>query len=230
MKRVLELFSLVMLTITLTGCVNTATSSIIPSVESIKENIVDSGNTVEEARAKLGTPALIATAKDGSQIMAFSICTGFHRNFGRNVGKSLVTLGLGSKTHPFVVKTSYITFKEGRAANAEFMGWSYITKNRFTFWNEAEHVLSEEELNTPLNLSIDDIYELYCKDVSAKMNIPVNEISSDIREKEFPFINVHGHIINGFYQNHKQELFESIVYDPKAEPGDGSRFKEFFRF
>ncbi|MGN0901748.1 MAG: hypothetical protein ACI4M9_00555 [Succinivibrio sp.] len=230
MKKLFALFTLLILSLTLTGCVNTTSSTVVPSLKDIKEKVVDTSDTIEEARAKLGTPSIIAIKDDSTQVQAFSFTTGMHRNFGKNFGKSLLTLGFGSQTHPVILKTAYITFVDGKADNVKFVGYSYITKNRMTFWNEAEHELTEEEINSPLNYTVDDIYELYYKDKAAELNVPVKELPSDVKAKEFPFYNIHGHICLGFDKYFKLKEFKTFIPDPDALENDGSRIKEILKF
>ncbi|MGN0915087.1 MAG: hypothetical protein ACI4NE_01865 [Succinivibrio sp.] len=230
MKKLFALFTLLILSLTLTGCVNTTSSSVVPSLQDIKEKVVDTGDTIEVARAKLGTPSIIAVKNDTTQVLAFSFTNGMFSNFGKNFAKGFFTLGLGSKTNPVVIKTAYITFVDGKAENVKFAGYSYITKNRITFWNEAEHELTEEEINSPLNFTIDEIYELYYKDKAAELNVPVNELPSDVKDKEFPFYNIHGHVCLGFDKYFKLKEFQNFIADPEALENDGSRIKEILKF
>lgn len=137
--------------------------------------------TLEQLRAYLGTPTLIAVAEeDGHTIVGYGL-TGHSRwgSYGRAMGKNALTLGLGSKSYEYTVKT--VLFKldaDNKVIDYKKTGVSYVTKKRFTLWNECERKLTQQEINSPANYGVDEICQIYAEEVAAKKGIPVSEVDT----------------------------------------------------
>lgn len=223
-KRLLILASAVVF---LNGC---ATSSMKNSYDGFDVSKIDpfikvNQTTAAELREMLGTPAMTATDANGNRIMAFTLVGNRPGGaFGRNVGKSALTLGLGADVWEQTAKN--VIFKlddKGVVIDYKTNGWAWLQKHRFTFWNECDRKLSPAEMRTALNYTVKEIQTTYAQAAAAEKNIPVEDV--DMGE-EFEWCNIPCHTARGAVEAYGK--LTNIEQSVKAEPNDGSRFTMIF--
>lgn len=181
--------------------------------------------TLSELRGYLGTPTLIGKAEDGSKIVAFALVGNREGGaYGRNVGKGMLTLGLGSKTWEATAKSAIFKLDANDVVvDYKKDGWSFLMKHRFTYWIECDRRLSAQELNEPLNYTVDEVCKKYAEHVAATEGIELGQV--DIG-KEFEWCNLPCHTLRDA-QNAFGKLTEvnSLVDEL---PGDGEKIDLVF--
>ncbi|MDO4936432.1 MAG: hypothetical protein Q4E62_00780 [Sutterellaceae bacterium] len=145
--------------------------------------------TLSEVRALLGTPTLMAKAEDGNTVVGYGLAgNNYWSGFGRSLGKGALTLGLGANSYEYTVKAVLFKFDaDNKVIDYKKGGASYITKHRFTYWNECERKLTQEEINSPTNYPIEEVCKVYAQEVAAKKGIRVDEVDID---EEFEWCNI----------------------------------------
>lgn len=207
----------------LTGCVNSTVQSKTVNVTKIEQNVTKNQTTLSDLRAMLGTPFVIGkTHDDHKKVAGFMLRTSTWASAGKNIAKSMFTLGLGSKSTPFVIKNAIFKFDDNDVVtDYKFNGYSYISKNRITFWNEAQRELTDAELRSEISYTEDEIYDKYLESVAKEKGVAVSDLDSDVKGKEFKFCNIYCQGINGALKAFGN--FDIIDGDPAAEPNDGSK-------
>ncbi len=207
----------------LTGCVNSTVQSKPVSVTKIEQNVTKNQTTLSDLRAMLGTPFVIGkTNDDHKKVAGFMLRTSAWVNMGKNFAKSMFTLGLGAKVRQYLEKNAVFKLDDNDVViDYKFNGYSYITKQRMTFWNEAERELTDEELKSDVSYNVDETYDKYLESVAKEKGVAVSDLDSDIKEKEFPFCNFACHGVKGV--NKAFGPFEITDVDPVKEPNDGSK-------
>lgn len=216
---------LALASVLLTGCASIQKSYDGHDLSRIDPYVEKNKTTYREMRGLLGTPTLTAKTKDGDFVAGWALVGNRPGGaFGRNVGKGMLTLGFGSKTNEATVKNVIVRFADdGTVADVRKSGWSYLQKHRITYWLECERPLTEAELNTPLNYTVDEICEVYANEVAAKENIPVDEVDTG---KETDFCNIPCHTRRDAVSAFGPLVEVDQLVD--AEEGDGARFAEIF--
>lgn len=182
--------------------------------------------TLQDVRALLGTPTTMATArKDGARVVGYGI-SGHNAwgSFGRNFGKSAMTLGLGAQTYEYTIKN--VLFKinaDGVVTDYRKNGASYVTKQRFTFWNECEREMTDEEVNSPVYYGQPQICSLYASETAAREGIAAKDVDTG---REFTFCNIPCQVQRGLVRAFGE--IEDATNLVPAEPNDGSRSAEIF--
>lgn len=208
--------------ITLAGCASVQKSYDGYDASKVDQYIIPNQTTLAEARAYLGTPTLTAVAvEDNSKVVGWTLAG--HNSAGafmRAWGKNLATAGLGAKSHEFTVKSILVKLND-RDIVTEYKkyGASYITKSRFSLWNECERELTDEEINSPVVYRISEVCPKYAAEIAAKEGIKPEEV--DI-EKEFKHCNLPCQTARGALKHFgKLKNFTALVDE---EEGDGSKF------
>ena len=205
----------------LSGC-----SSVRNASDGFDASIVDpyvtlNATTEADVRALLGTPTVEGVlAEDGSRVFGYGITT---QNkgavFARNLGKSALTLGLGSDKREFTQKN--ILFKvnaDGVVVDYKKTGVSYLLMHRFTVWNECERCLSDEEVNSPVRYSDIDICNTYAAEMAAKKGIKIEDV--DLGE-EYEGCNIPCQTTRDLAKTFgKLKSYDQLVDE---KPGDGSK-------
>ncbi len=183
----------------LTGCANRTNVDIFPDLTQTDNLITKGESTTQDVREIFGAPTFIGTTKsDGKTIYGYSIDSqSLADNFGANFGKSLLTLGLGSKTYPKTVKSVYFKFNNEKVEDIKYLGYAYIMKVRLTTWVEAYNELTEAEYKSPKTYSIDEIYDMYKRKLAAKKGVDVSQITdeelyAETKEYRFLYLNING--------------------------------------
>ena len=207
----------------LTGCVNSTVQSKTVNVTKMERNVTKNQTTRADLRAMLGTPFVIGkTRDDHKKVAGFMLRTSTWTNAGKNIAKSMFTLGLGSKSTPFVIKNAIFKFDDNDVVtDYKFNGYSYVAKNRITFWNEAQRELTDEELRSEVSYTVDQTYDKYLESVAKEKGVAVSDLDSDVKEREFPFCNIYCQGINGALKAFGN--FDITDGDPAKEPNDGSK-------
>ena len=114
----------------LTGCVNSTVQSKTVNVTKIERNVTKNQTTLADLRAMLGTPFVIGkTSDDHKKVDGFMLRTSTWTNAGKNIAKSMFTLGLVSKSTPFVIKNAIFKFDDNDVVtDYKFNGYSYVAK------------------------------------------------------------------------------------------------------
>lgn len=181
--------------------------------------------TLDEVRALLGTPTLLAKAEDGNTVAGFALLGSRPGGaYGRNVGKGLLTFGLGSKTYEYTQKNVLFKFdSENKVTDYQKNGWSYLWKARALLWVECERQLTEAEMNQPINYTVDEICQVYAEEVAAKKGIDVSEVDTG---EEFEACNIACHTERDATE--KFGKLSEVTKLVEKKEGDGQKFELIF--
>ena len=215
------LASAVMAAAVLSGCSSVTVDYDGHDASRADQFIIPGKTTVTEARAYLGTPTVTAVCKaDGEKVYGWALAG--HNTAGaimRGMGKGMVTLGLGAQSSEYTVKNILVKVNaDGVVTDYKKNGASYITKDRFTFWNECERNLTDEEVNSPIVYRISEVCPKYAAEVAAKEGIKVEDVDTG---KEFEWCNIPCQTRRGVVRAFGEisEMNDLV----KAEEGDGSK-------
>ncbi len=174
----------------LSGCASVSVDSAGKDLSKLDTHIQLNQTTLSDVRAFLGTPTTIATTEINNEKVVGYALAGHNTAavFARNFGKSAATLGFGAKSREYTVKNIYFKLDNNDVVvDYKKSGVSYITKNRFTFWNECERKLTDSEVQLPVYYNREEICSLYAQDVAKKEGIAESEVDTG---KEFEFCNL----------------------------------------
>lgn len=134
-------------------------------------------------------------------------------------GKNLATAGLGAKSREYTVKSILVKLNDQDVVTEyKKYGAAYITKQRFSYWNECEHELTDAEINSPVVYRISEVCPKYAEEIAAKEGIKPEAV--DIG-KEFEHCNMPCQTTRGAVR-HFGEL-KNITTVVDSETGDGSK-------
>lgn len=173
----------------LTGCASVEKRSGGFDLSKIDSVVKVNQTTLGDVRSIFGTPTAMGTDADGNTVLAYSL-VGHNAlaNLGKNMGKSMLTLGLGSKANEFTTKIAIFKFDaNNKLAELSKDGWSFVQRHRFTFWNECEHRLTPEEINSDANYHGNEVCKAYVKKISAQEQISADKVDTG---KEFTWCNL----------------------------------------
>ncbi len=182
--------------------------------------------TVDDVRALFGTPTFLGTTlEDEKTVIGYAfVGNNAGANFLKNWGKGALTLGFGARTYDFTVKNVYFKFdNQNRVTEVKKKGYAYLTKYRFTLWNECEVALTDTEINSSVHYSGKAICDRYAKDAAKTKGIDEKDVD---RGEEFAFCNIPCHAIRGALEIFGK--FKNYTDDVEKAEGDGSRANEVF--
>jgi formylmethanofuran dehydrogenase subunit E-like metal-binding protein len=178
--------------------------------------------TLKEVRTLLGTPTFTAVAEsDNSKVVGYSFAG---HNTGavlaREFGRGMLSFGLAADKREYTVKVALFKFNSDDAViDYQKGGASYLSRSRFTHWNECEHKLTPEEINSPAVYSDKQICEIYAKEVAAKEGIAVDKVDTG---KEFPWCNVPCQAVR--VAQEKYGNLKDLTSSVRTEEDDGSKY------
>lgn len=209
----------------LTGCSSVSKRASGFDLSRIDSFVTMNETTINDVRAMMGTPTVWAQTKEGETILGFAL-VGHNTGavWARNMGKYYATLGLGARTWEETEKIALFKFnKDNKLIEVKKDGVAYLIKHRFMYWNECERRLTQEEINSPIVYSDDEICKVYAEDVAAKKGIPVDEVDTG---EEFDWCNLPCQVTRSINRHFDNVVSVDDLVD-EAE-GDGSRFREVF--
>lgn len=203
----------------LTGCANRTNVDIFPDLTQTDNLITKGESTTQDVRKIFGAPTFIGTTKsDGKTIYGYSVdSVSIMSNFGSNLGKSLLTLGFGSKTYPRTVKSIYFKFNNDKVEDIKYLGYAFVHKQRFKNWAEAYNELTLDEYKSPKDYSADEIYDMYKRKLAAKKGVDPSQITDEELYAETPTVNFQRLNIEG-----SQKVFNDVVTVLDEKPAEQS--------